>query len=109
MRSRRKVVYQSPVIPGESGRPSLSSVEIVVYFGILKLALGLASPHSGMLAIPINYLLKDNLHLGPVQVATFLAITSSPDWVAFLFGFLRDRFRFLLGGDRGWLALSAVA
>jgi MFS family permease len=109
MRSRRKVVDQSPIIPGESGRPSLSSVEIVVYFGILKLALGLASPHSGLLAIPINYLLKDNLHLGPVQVATFLAVTSSPDWVAFLFGFLRDRFRFLLGGDRGWLALGALA
>ena len=109
MRLRRKVVNQSPIIPGESDRPSLSLVEIVVYFGILKLALGLASPHSGMLAIPINYLLKDNLHLGPVQVATFLAVTSSPDWVAFLFGFLRDRFRSLFGGDRGWLGLAALA
>ena len=47
--------------------------------------------------------------MGPVQVATFLAVTSSPGWVAFLFGFLRDRFRSLLGGDRGWLAFGAVA
>ena len=109
MRLRPRVIAQSPVVPGESERPSLSTAEIVFYFGILNLALGLAAPHSGLLAIPINYLLKDNLHLGPVQVATFLAITSSPGWVAFLFGFLRDRFRSLLGGDRGWLALGAVA
>jgi predicted MFS family arabinose efflux permease len=106
---RLKVADQSPIVPGESEQSSLSTAEIVVYFGILNLALGLAAPHSGLLAIPINYLLKDNLHLGPVQVATFLAVTSSPGWVSFLFGFLRDRFRFLLGGDRGWLALAAVA
>jgi len=109
MRLRRRVIDQSPVVPDECARPSLSTGEIVVYFGILNLALGLAAPHSGLLAIPINYLLKDNLHMGPVQVATFLAVTSSPGWVAFLFGFLRDRFRSLLGGDRGWLALGALA
>jgi MFS family permease len=62
-----------------------------------------------MLGIPISYLLKDHFHLRPVQTATFWAVTSSPFCVAFLFGFLRDRFRSTLGGDRGWLALGSAA
>lgn len=96
------------MIRGESDRQSFSSVEVIVYFGILNLVLGIASP-GGILAIPITYLLKDDFHLGPVQVATFIAVTSSPFCVAFLFGFFRDRFRSSLGGDRGWLALGSVA
>lgn len=108
MRLQRKVVDLAPVISGESDRPSLSIAEIIVYFGVLNLVLGLASP-AGMLGIPISYLLKDHFHLGPVQAATFWAVTSSPFCVAFLFGFFRDRFRSTLGGDRGWLALGSAA
>ena len=103
------MVNHSPVIRGESDRPSPSIARIIVYFGVLNLVLGLASP-AGMLGIPISYLLKDHFRLGPVQTATFWAVTSSPFCIAFLFGSLRDRFRSTLGGDRRWLALgSAVA
>src|SRR5258708_18434763 len=62
-----------------------------------------------MLGIPITSLLKDHFHLRPVQTATFWAVTAPPFCVAFLFGFLRDRFRSTLGGDRGWLALGSAA
>jgi MFS family permease len=103
-----KLVDQSSSIRGESDRPSFSITKIIVYFGILNLVLGLASPAS-ILGIPISYLLKDHFHLRPVQTATFWAVTSSPFCVAFLFGFLRDRFRSSLGGDRGWLALGSAA
>jgi MFS family permease len=102
------MVNHAPIIRGESDRPSFSIAKIIVYFGILNLVLGLASP-AGMLGIPISYLLKDHFHLRPVQTATFWAVTSSPFCVAFLFGFLRDRFRSSLGGDRGWLALGSAA
>jgi MFS family permease len=102
------MVNHAPIIRGESDRPSFSIAKIIVYFGILNLVLGLASP-AGMLGIPITYLLKDHFHLRPVQTATFWAVTSSPFCVAFLFGFLRDRFRSTLGGDRGWLALGSAA
>jgi MFS family permease len=99
---------QSPIIRGESDRPSFSIAKIVVYFGILNLLIALSSP-AGMLGIPMGYLLKDHFHLGPVQAATFWAVTASPFCVAFLFGFFRDRFRSSLGGDRGWLALGSAA
>jgi len=102
------MVNHAPIIRGESDRPSFSIAKIIVYFGILNLVLVLASP-GGMLGIPISYLLKDHFHLGPVQTATFWAVTSSPFCVAFLFGFLRDRFRSSFGGDRGWLALGSAA
>jgi MFS family permease len=103
-----KLVNHSPIIRGESDRPSFSIAKIIVYFGVLNLVLGLASP-AGMLGIPISYLLKDHFHLRPVETATFWAVTSSPFCVAFLFGFLRDRFRSTLGGDRGWIALGSAA
>lgn len=108
MQLQAEEIAEAPVIGDEGDHPSISSVEVIAYFGILNLVLGLASP-AGMISIPIGFLLKDHFHLGPVQVATFVAVTSSPFAVAFLFGFLRDRFRSSLGGDRGWLALGSVA
>jgi MFS family permease len=88
-------------------RGSLSTNSILLYFAILNLLLGLGSP-AGLPAIPIAYFLKDHLHLGPIGLATFTAAVSAPVYVAFLFGFFRDRFRAQLGGDRGCLAIGSA-
>ncbi len=88
-------------------RDSLSTNSILLYFAILNLLLGLGSP-AGLPAIPIAYFLKDHLHLGPVGLATFTAVASAPVYIAFLFGFFRDRFRAQLGGDRGCLAIGSA-
>jgi len=90
-----------------SHRDSLSTNSILLYFAVLNLLLGLGSP-LGLPAIPIAYFLKDHLHLGPVGQATFTAVVSGPAYVAFLFGFFRDRFRARLGGDRGCLAIGSA-
>ena len=51
--------------------------EVLAYFAILNLAVGLGSP-LGIAAIPITYFLKDRLHLSPVRLAVFLAVASIP-------------------------------
>lgn len=91
---------------GRGDHPVTRRWEIFSYFSVLTLALGLGSP-SGVAAIPIGYILKDELHLSPLQLATFVAITSAPAYVGFLFGFVRDRWR-PPWGDRGYLFWGAL-
>ena len=80
---------------------------ILVYFLILSLAGGLGAPN-GIAAIPIGYFLKDNLHLSPVDLAIFVAVTGAPAYVSFLAGFFRDRYRPPTMGDRAYLLIGAM-
>jgi MFS family permease len=82
--------------------------EVLAYFAILNVAIGLGSP-LGIAAIPISYYLKDHLHLSPVQLSLFQAIISIPVCVAFVFGFIRDRWRNARWGDRHYLFLGGLA
>ena len=81
--------------------------EVLCYFAILNLAVGLGSP-LGVASIPINYFLKDSLHLSPVRLAVFLAIISVPVCFGFVFGFMRDRWRSARWGDRQYLLVCAI-
>src|ERR1700683_3435234 len=94
----------SPHYPPES---SGSSTGIVGYFLLLFLAGGLGAP-TGIAAIPIGYFLKDNLHLSPVELALFVAIAGVPAYFGFLPGFIRDRFRPQVMGDRAYLLIGAI-
>jgi MFS family permease len=94
----------------EAQSPSRASAmqwEVLAYFAILNVAVGLGSP-LGIAAIPISYFLKDSLHLTPLRLAIFLAIASIPIAFGFVFGFMRDRYRSARWGDRQYLLLSAV-
>jgi predicted MFS family arabinose efflux permease len=82
---------------------------IISYFALLNLSVGLGTPLTGLAAIPINYFLKDKLGLSPFRLAIFMAIASAPTYVGFLFGFLRDRWRPQIWGDRAYLLLGGVA
>ena len=84
-----------------------ANASIVVYFLILYLAGGLGAP-TGIAAIPIIYFLKDNLHLSPVELALFAAISGAPAYFGFLSGFLRDRFRPRIMGDRAYILVGAI-
>ncbi|MHB8381804.1 MAG: MFS transporter [Candidatus Binataceae bacterium] len=90
-----------------SDTPATAPGKIYVYFTILTLAMGLGAP-SGIAAIPIRYFLKDNLHLSPLSMAVFIAIATIPAYAGFLAGFLRDRWRPPVWGDRGYLLAGAV-
>ena len=81
--------------------------EVLAYFAVLNIAIGLGSP-LGIAAIPISYFLKDSLHLSPVQLAVFFAIGTVPVCVGFVFGFIRDRWRSARWGDRQYLLVSGL-
>lgn len=76
-----------------------------IYFAVLTLALGLAEP-SGLLTLPILFLLKDELGLQPHGIAVFEAIVLVPVYFGFAFGFLRDRWRPFGRDDRSWFLLA---
>src|SRR5260370_3383399 len=92
--------------PPSSGGSTMQWV-VLSYFAILNIAVGLGSP-LGIAAIPINYFLKDKLHLSPVRPAIFLAIASIPVSAGFAFGFIRDRWRSARWGDRQYLFVCAA-
>src|SRR6266851_5361806 len=95
-----------PDLPSE-GYASAMQWEVLSYFAILNVAMGLGSPQ-GIASIPISYFLKDSLHLSPVLFAVFIAIVSTPVCVGFVFGFIRDRWRSARWGDRQYLFVCAT-
>src|SRR6266478_9678013 len=66
-----------------NSQASAMQMEVLAYFAVLNIAVGLGSP-LGIAAIPINYFLKDILHLSPVRLAVFLAIVSIPVCAGFV-------------------------
>jgi len=90
------------------GRASSMQWRVLAYFAILNIAFGLGSP-LGIAAIPLNYFLKDRLHLSPVQLSVFQAIMAIPVIGGFVFGFMRDRWRSARWGDRHYLFFGAMA
>src|ERR1700689_166669 len=100
---------ENPTIPEPppAGETPAMQLEVLAYFAILNVAIGLGSP-LGIASIPITYFLKDTLHLTPVRLAIFLAIVSIPVCAGFAFGFIRDRWRNARWGDRQYLFACAV-
>jgi MFS family permease len=96
----------TPDVPSVSDN-SVMRWEVLFYFAILNVAVGLGSPQ-GIASIPISYFLKDRLHLSPVLFAVFIAVISIPVCFGFAFGFLRDRWRNANWGDRQYLLAGAV-
>ena len=97
------------ILPGpDPGNGAKMQWEVLAYFAVLNIAIGLGSP-LGIAAIPITYFLKDNLHLTPVQLAVFLAVGTAPVCIGFVFGFIRDRWRSARWGDRHYLLVCAIA
>jgi MFS family permease len=99
---------ENPSIPEPPSRDAPAMQwEVMFYFAILNIAMGLGSP-LGIASIPISYFLKDTLHLSPVRLAIFLALVSIPVCAGFLFGFIRDRWRSPKWGDRQYLFVCAL-
>jgi MFS family permease len=99
-------VAAPPLVPGTS--PDRSRLQIGLYFGLLTLASGLGHP-AGLLRLPLQFWLKDNLDVSPQGLAMFEAVVFAPVFVAFAFGFLRDHWRPFRSGDRGYLMFSGLA
>ena len=85
---------------------------IFAYIGMLMTLVVFCDPNSGLMDIPISFLLKNQLKLDAWQVSQFRLVISIPLFLSFLFGLARDNWSPFGLGDRGHLllfgALSAV-
>jgi hypothetical protein len=59
-------------------------------------------------AVPLQFILKDTLKLGPQQQATFTFLSDIPYFVGFALGFLRDRWRPFGRGDQAYFLVLPV-
>lgn len=82
---------------------------LLMYAGLLLLMVNFAAPGGGFVGIPINFFLKNRLHLSAEQVATFNVWAGAPLYISFVFGFLRDRWSPFKAGDRGHFAVFGLA
>jgi len=64
---------------------------------------------AGLIALPVQIILKNQLHLPPTQVSVFTFLTHWPYIIGFAFGFLRDRWRPFGKGDTGYFVGVPVA
>ena len=87
-----------------SGRQSTHSLGL--YFGALTLVMGLGRPDCGLAQYPIQFFLKERLHLSATANSAFMLQINLPFFFGFLFGFIRDRWQPFGLGDRGYLLLA---
>jgi Na+/melibiose symporter-like transporter len=88
--------------------PRLSAPDrttILVYSGVIVVALNFISPSTGLFIIPLSFLLKNKLHLSASELANFTLWVSIPGYLCFAFGVARDFWSPLGRGDRGYFIL----
>ncbi len=89
--------------------------QIAGYLGFAFLAYYICFPQGGLTDLFISFVCKDDLHLDATQTSLAKLIFTAPCYVAFLFGFLRDRWNPFGRGDRaiflifGFLAVVAYS
>lgn len=79
--------------------------QIFSYFGTLIFLIALASPVGYLGDISTAYMLKNHLHATASEVSNFRIYTAIPVYLAFVFGFIRDRWSPLGLRDRGYLLI----
>jgi hypothetical protein len=75
--------------------------QIVAYIGILMMLMAFCDPNSGLMDIPVSFLLKNIIHLNALQVSQFRLVVSAPLFLSFVFGLARDNWSPFRLGDRG--------
>ena len=80
-------------------------VRIFLYLGLLIVLLAFGAPGSGLIDIPITFLLKNKLHLKAHELADFRLVAAIPLYLSFVFGFIRDSWNPFGMRDRGFMLL----
>ena len=79
--------------------------QIFAYMGILMMLMAFCDPNSGLLDIPVSFLLKNIIHLNALEVSQFRLGVSTPLFLSFVFGLARDSWSPFGLGDRGHLLM----
>ena len=78
---------------------------IFLYLGFLIVLLAFGAPGSGLIDIPITFLLKNKMHLKAHELADFRLVAAIPLYLSFVFGFIRDSWNPFGMRDRGFMLL----
>ena len=76
---------------------------ILLYASGLLFLCGFGRPWGGLIDVPIQFFLKNRLHLSAHELAGFRLISAVPLYLSVIFGFTRDRMNPLGRRDRGFL------
>ena len=75
---------------------------ILVYSGVIIVALSFINPSVGLFTIPLSFVLKNKLHLSANGLAAFGLLAAIPGYLSFAFGIARDFWSPFGKGDRGY-------
>jgi MFS family permease len=81
---------------------------IFLYLGFLIVLLAFGAPGSGLIEIPITFLLKNKMHLKAHELADFRLVAAIPLYLSFVFGFIRDSWSPFGMRDRGFMLLFGI-
>jgi MFS family permease len=96
--------------PARSGAVALTNAQQAQAFlfgGLLLALMNFSSPAAGIIDIPVTFFLKNRMHLASHELAVFKLWVGAPLFVAFVLGFIRDRWSPFGGGDRAHLLVFA--
>ena len=91
------------VVVAQTLTSSAERLRLFLFGGALLILINFADPSLGLINIPVSFFLKNRLHLQANQLAVFKLWVGVPLFLAFMFGFLRDRWSPFGLGDRGHL------
>jgi hypothetical protein len=77
----------------------------LLYLGVLIALLAFGAPSGGLIGVPINFLLKNKLHLKAHEVADFRLVAAIPLYLSCIFGLARDTWNPFKLRDRGFIML----
>jgi MFS family permease len=80
----------------------------LLYLAVLTILVAFCDPNEGLIAIPLEFFLKNRLELDAHELAVFRLVAAIPLYVSFAFGFARDCWNPLGLKDRGYLIIFSV-
>lgn len=80
----------------------------LLYLALLTVLVAFCDPNEGLIAVPLEFFLKNRLELDAHELAVFRLAAAIPLYFSFAFGFARDYWNPLGLKDRGYLIIFSV-
>ncbi len=96
---------EAPAAPDTLRITAADRNTILIYAGVMIVALSFINPSTGLFIIPLSFVLKNKLHLSANELAVFGLWAAIPAYLSFVFGIVRDFWNPLGRGDRGYFIL----
>jgi MFS family permease len=104
-----EVLLTEETLPAPTLVSGTDRTRILLYASGLLFLCGFGRPWGGLIDVPIQFFLKNRLHLSAHELAGFRLISAVPLYLSVIFGFTRDRMNPLGRRDRGFLIVFGVS